>query len=172
MLNTVLISAETQTQRFCIFIDDLDEFAGDREELLSVILGFQYYPNVKCCVSGRPSTTLSPALLGCRQLNIEQLNRAHIERFVKDQLRSYGLPEIQIQRFASYILAKARGAFIAAKLVTRMIGRWAGRAASLGQDASQLGVPLLPESWNDITSREYEGLLAAMGILFGRDPDG
>lgn len=53
---------ETDHLRFSIFIDGIDEFIGDYNELLDLILELQVHSHVKVCVSSRPENQIISTL--------------------------------------------------------------------------------------------------------------
>ena len=76
---------------FCIFIDGLDEFEGDAEELLELIFELERRPYVKCCVSSRPETQLKHRLAGYATLKLEDLNRDDITTYCREKLGAHQL---------------------------------------------------------------------------------
>lgn len=78
----------TTTTRFCVFIDGLDEYVGDHEELLNTI---QYLTeiNVKLCVASRPWNVFEDAFKDYRKLYMQNLNRPDIEFYVEENLRRH-----------------------------------------------------------------------------------
>lgn len=109
---------------FCLFIDGLDEFEGDTDELLDLVLNLQNVENVKCCLSSRPEIQLVARLSTCEQLRLQDLNLSDIRQFVKERLVVYGKGH-RISGFISeitdYIASKADGVFLWAALVTRSV---------------------------------------------------
>jgi hypothetical protein len=72
---------------FCMFIDGLDEYQGDYDDLLDTIR-YLTRLNVKMCVSSRPWNVFREAYgqkTHCR-LFLENLNRGDIRRYVQDHL--------------------------------------------------------------------------------------
>jgi hypothetical protein len=47
--------------KFCFFIDGLDEYSGDEEETLRLMLDISSSSNIKICVSSRPWNTFLDA---------------------------------------------------------------------------------------------------------------
>lgn len=108
-------------QKFCLMIDGLDEFEGDTDELLDLILGLESLPNVKCCLSSRPETEFIARLSSFSQLQLQDLNRADIERFVNDKLSTYrqgGGSPTRRRGLVHDIVDKSEGVFLWAALVT------------------------------------------------------
>ncbi|KAK8134547.1 hypothetical protein PG984_006559 [Apiospora sp. TS-2023a] len=109
--------------RICIFLDGLDEFLGDYNELLDLVLKLQMYSHVKMCVSSRPENQIIHRLSRCHQLHLEDLNYNDIHGFVTQKLEQAGLrlPHIEHESAASYIVQKAEGVFLYAALVTQAL---------------------------------------------------
>lgn len=71
--------------KFCFFIDGLDEYNGDEEELVRVlaILEDAAYNHVKLCVSTRPREVFDKVYQSRRQPPLE------IQEFTKDDMKTY-----------------------------------------------------------------------------------
>ena len=76
------------SDKFCLFIDGLDEFKGDVDELLDIIKDISNSPNIKFCLSSRPWNVFEDALgkNDESKLYLEDLTRNDIQRFVFDKL--------------------------------------------------------------------------------------
>lgn len=68
--------------RFCFFIDGLDEYHGDEEDLVDILSFFSNTPNLKLCVSSRPRLLLDEAFEDRRVKLV-------ISDFTKDDMRLY-----------------------------------------------------------------------------------
>ncbi|KAK7920496.1 hypothetical protein PG985_008518 [Apiospora marii] len=109
--------------RVCIFIDGLDEFIGDYNELLDLILKIQVHTHVKVCVSSRPKNQIIRRLSHCRRLHLEDLNYDDIHTFVvhKFEKANLHLPKIDNGSASSYLTTRAEGVFQYAVLVTQTV---------------------------------------------------
>lgn len=76
-----------EKRKFLLFIDGLDEFAGDHMELVEFILEISRFPNVKLCVASRPWLTFEEAFGKRPRLKVETLTRADIQKFVSEKLQ-------------------------------------------------------------------------------------
>ena len=76
-LTTGILNALGMIKRakFCLFIDGLDEYDGDYDDLLDLLFQLQQLDCIKCCVSSRPETNLRSRLKACDQLRLEDWNR-------------------------------------------------------------------------------------------------
>ncbi|KAK8037170.1 hypothetical protein PG991_001484 [Apiospora marii] len=122
--------------RICIFLDGLDKFLGDYNELLDLILKIQIYDHVKFCISSRPENHIIRRLSHCRQLHLEDLNDNDINSFISQKLRKANvhLPKIGYESASSYLTKKAEGVFLYAALVTQTVVQ----GADDGDDESTL----------------------------------
>ncbi|KAI9659505.1 MAG: hypothetical protein M1821_001763 [Bathelium mastoideum] len=112
--------------KFVFFIDGLDEFEGDHNELVKVFQGMAL--NIKLCVSSRPWACFEDAFGANpqRKLNLQDLTRDDIVSYAKDNLDSYvsdyqwtmtADEVLEYQRFIREISDRAQGAFLWARLV-------------------------------------------------------
>ncbi|KAK3690744.1 hypothetical protein LTR37_019010 [Vermiconidia calcicola] len=83
-----IISSPQLEERFCFFIDGLDEYDGDQCELVQEIAALSYKPHAKFCVSSRPWNVFQKAYGGVAQkrLILEELTREDMEAFVEGRL--------------------------------------------------------------------------------------
>ena len=81
MLQKVVNLDDFQSQ-FCFFIDGLDEYHGDEEDLVEILSFFSDSLNIKVCVSSRPRLVLDEAFEGGREHLV-------ISGFTKDDMRLY-----------------------------------------------------------------------------------
>ncbi|KXS95972.1 hypothetical protein AC578_8110 [Pseudocercospora eumusae] len=167
-LNLAIKAALTSSNDvFCLFLDGLDEFVGDLGNLMEFIHQFEATENVKICVSSRPEAELTANFSACKQLRLERLNRADIEKFVKSQLHRlqhtpvFKTPEFNetYSDFVYYIVHRADGVFLWAVLVLPMLVR----GISSGDDWDMLNTRLAmtPTAINDL----YANMLANLDPL-------
>jgi len=81
MLQKVVNLDDFQAQ-FCFFIDGLDEYHGDEEDLVDILSFFSNSLNIKVCLSSRPRLVLDEAFQGGREHLV-------ISSFTKDDMRLY-----------------------------------------------------------------------------------
>ena len=87
LLKRCLLSLIRQTTtKYCFFIDGLDEFDGDHLDLTSFLKAIAEYPNVKLCLSSRPLMAFEQQLGACPKLQLQDLTKGDITRFVHDIL--------------------------------------------------------------------------------------
>jgi hypothetical protein len=114
--------------KFVLFIDGLDEYEGDHQELGEFFKSISCLPHVKVCVSSRPWVVFQDLFGDRPSLRLQDLTRADIESFVVDRFRSSEV----YQRLASNdsssalvlvreIVEKSDGVFLWVKLVVRSL---------------------------------------------------
>jgi NACHT domain len=82
------LRASAGQMRICFFIDGLDELEGDQEALVEWLRStVQFSPkDFKACVSSRPWKVFQEAFVNIPQLNLQDLTRNDIWRYVDDNL--------------------------------------------------------------------------------------
>jgi hypothetical protein len=85
-----LVSETRNTHCFCVFVDGLDEFSGNKDYLIQSIQRFSAEPNVKLCVASRPWNVFERAFGDTllRKIYLQDINKPDIAKFVQDTLQS------------------------------------------------------------------------------------
>ncbi|KAK8097485.1 hypothetical protein PG984_016624 [Apiospora sp. TS-2023a] len=116
------------THRFCIFIDGLDEFYEDPEDVIGLIREWTTFAgsNLKLCVSSREWLVFQHRFRLCPKLKLQDINRRDIALRVKDGLES--IEEFETREEKSEILAleydlteKSEGVFLWVKLALNSV---------------------------------------------------
>ncbi|KAH0429235.1 hypothetical protein CcaCcLH18_08587 [Colletotrichum camelliae] len=126
-----LSTAERMPLRMCLFIDGLDEYDSNHAELCQVLLDMAKSPHVKICLSSRPWPVFERSFGQNHQesLDIHELTREDIQKFVNDQLQadvrwtaetSEGVTLAKAE-LVNRIVAQADGVFLWAFFVTRSL---------------------------------------------------
>ncbi|ORX92514.1 hypothetical protein BCR34DRAFT_608794 [Clohesyomyces aquaticus] len=115
--------------RICLFIDGLDEYDGDHEDLIQVIRNTADMPSVKLCVASRPWNVFESAFgrSTIHKLYLEQVNARDIRLYVKNKLQDR--PDFialqgrndQAEALVNELIEKANGVFLWVYLVTRSL---------------------------------------------------
>ena len=116
---TVLRQAQ-EACRICVFIDGLDEFSGDQDVLMKLI-GKVQTADVKVCLSSRPYRSYREAFGSSAKLQLQDLTKSDIKRYVSDKLHPLvktGLAE-QIHGISDTVVRKAKGVFLWVELVVK-----------------------------------------------------
>lgn len=114
------------THSLCFFVDGLDEFGGEQDELISFIQEAIQVTKVKVCLSSRPYRAFEKAFGSSAKLRLQDLTRKDIQRFVVDNLQGMEqASEITLQYplwlgdVTEAILWRAEGVFLWVFLVVR-----------------------------------------------------
>lgn len=114
-----LVQTRNPNHKYCIFIDGLDEFSGRPDELVKVIQHVVAFPNVKLVVSSRPINSCNDAFSGRPSLQLEDLTRNDMVKYIDNTLGSskniHSIrkrdPHLYTQLRAD-LVAKATGVFL------------------------------------------------------------
>ncbi|KAI1379238.1 hypothetical protein F4677DRAFT_362407 [Hypoxylon crocopeplum] len=115
--------------KFCFFIDGLDEYKGNNQELIELIQGITAYPSVKACTSSRPWVEFKHAFDHdvSWQIKLEDLTAEDIRRYVQDRLNENKQFKGLKQNDATYgdisneVMKRAQGVFLWVFLVVRSL---------------------------------------------------
>jgi hypothetical protein len=110
--------------KLCLFIDGLDEFDGNADNLIQLLKGFRTYPNVKLCVASRPWMAFETAFKEYPSIMIQDLTYSDMRTFVNDKFNaSDGFKRLRDREpdFADGLMdaitSKAAGVFLWVSLV-------------------------------------------------------
>ena len=107
----------SSSSRVCLFIDGLDECAGDHHALIDLLEEVVQNTQVKCCFSSRPERPFS-RLGTSAMLKLQDLTRKDISRFVHTKFSKHIHDEQVLSETTNMIVEKADGVFLRADLVT------------------------------------------------------
>jgi hypothetical protein len=126
-----LATAEHVPLRMCFFIDGLDEYDSNHAELCEVLCDMASSPHIKMCLSSRRWPVFEKSFGDDSQesLDIHELTRNDIRKFVNDQLQAHSQwtaemsEEVTLEKaeLVDRIVAQADGVFLWAFLVTRSL---------------------------------------------------
>ena len=121
--------------KFCLFVDGLDEFAGDPVELLALLKKLAAANNVKICVSSRPWVIFQDALGHAPGLLLQDLTSWDISHYVHSSFhRNHGFSDLEqrepvyASQLISTIVEKAAGVFLWVHLVVASLLAGLGNA--------------------------------------------
>lgn len=110
----------------CFFIDGLDEFGGEQDELVSFIQQAVQGTDVKVCLSSRPYRVFEKAFESSAKLRLQDLTRKDIQKFLFDKFQGMEqAPGITLQHslrledVTERILERAEGVFLWVSLAVR-----------------------------------------------------
>ena len=127
---TKLSSQPVMLKRACFFIDGLDEYDGDHEELIRLLQGFSQPNKIKICASSRPWNVFERAFgRGSHSmLRLEDLTRKDIALYVRDALEQNDLfnqlrkrENAHCVELVEEVVSKAQGVFLWVFLVVRSL---------------------------------------------------
>lgn len=114
--------------KLCLFVDGLDEFDGNLNELISLFKHLIQYPNVKLCASSRPWVEFEDAFKHAPSLMLQDLTHSDITHYVSSTMESDPRFDLLRKRepiFASQlvenIVTKSSGVFLWTRLVVPAI---------------------------------------------------
>ena len=109
--------------KFCFFIDGLDEYSGDHQHLVDLLLDVVNNSSVRICASSRPWNVFDRAFGNSGNLlRLEDMTRHDIKLYVNGNLGS--LPKSpEFQSLVSEIVDKAHGVFLWVYLVVCSLRR-------------------------------------------------
>lgn len=128
-----LANQTTVPIKLCFFIDGLDEYDGSDEDVAKIFSDLEGKPNIKLCVSSRPSPVFEKLFANAPGLRLQDLTREDIKDYVNDILGQDELYIAQSQKepvlapiLISEIVEKAQGVFLWVALVVRSLlqGLW------------------------------------------------
>ncbi|KAK8004101.1 transcription factor SEF1 [Apiospora arundinis] len=117
--------------KFCFFIDGLDEYNGNTQDLIMLVQKLVSYPGIKVCVSSRPWAEFRHAFgEGANEewrIKLEDLTKADIRQYVNDKLDQ----DVQYSRLqgsdteycdiAEQVTSRAQGVFLWVHLVIKSL---------------------------------------------------
>ena len=142
----------------CFFIDGLDEFEEDDDELIEFVQSIQSSTGVKICLSSRPYRNFEDAYHHSAKLRLQDLTKKDIERFVIDKFqevyRSKSMTrdhETKMNDLKHRIVEKADGVFLWVSLAVKDQIR--GLRNGDGPEMLQQRLALLPSEVEGVYSR-------------------
>jgi hypothetical protein len=117
--------------RFCLFIDGLDEYEGEHEELIQVVKDLAGTSNVKLCIASRPWNVFESAFGKTENLKVylQSVNKPDIQLYVKNKLEDRADfialrgRDLQADVLIEELIEKAQGVFLWVYLVVRSLIR-------------------------------------------------
>lgn len=157
---TEIIRQVSETHRLCIFLDGLDEFDGDQDELVSWIRETLRSSEIKMCLSSRPYRAFDQAFGSSAKLRLQDLTRNDIREFVVNEFQDQEVLQmlstaaevpLWLERVKDRILDRAEGVFLWVDLAVKDQIRGLKNGDSLQQLEESLEI--LPDKIEDIYAR-------------------
>jgi len=136
-----LIEQQQYQISLCFFVDGLDEFSGDTEQLCMFFKGLEKRSEMaKFCLSSRPWVAFQENLGHGPKLRLQDLTFRDIEIYVRDKLQGSQAfmkladrdPQL-LESLKVEILEKAQGVFLWVKVVIEQLLRGANNRDSIAQ---------------------------------------
>lgn len=120
-----------RTVRFAFFVDGLDEYSGDHEDLVEILTSLGSSANVKLCVASRPWNIFEQAFGNDehRKLYMQRLTHNDIATYVEEKIGNHQhfvhllREDERAQDIIDDIISRAAGVFLWVYLVERQIRR-------------------------------------------------
>lgn len=108
------------------FIDGLDEFVGDQDDLIALVRLMHQTPRVKVCVSSRPEQVFRLGFAQSPQIRLQDLNYLDMRKTVEDRLhpilnRHFPEDDTDIRSLIENTVRKAQGVFLWLELMTKSL---------------------------------------------------
>lgn len=124
-----LASKDNVSQRFCIFVDGLDEYHGNPLDIIKILESLSQGRNIKLCVSSRPWNIFEDniGLEPSKKLYIHELTASDIYRYTNSRLqedinwRDGALIDPRYTKLIHRITDRAQGVFLWVVLVVRSV---------------------------------------------------
>ncbi|KAF4637877.1 hypothetical protein G7Y89_g222 [Cudoniella acicularis] len=125
---TLIQECQSRHIKLCFFIDGLDEYDGDHDDIVEYFLDFAHEPGVKMCLSSRPLLVFEEAFSNFPGLKLQNLTHSDINSYVEDKLGNHRhMARLslknpgQAKRLVTEIVTKADGVFLWVKLVVKSL---------------------------------------------------
>lgn len=119
-----LVTCASEKLHFCFFIDGLDEYDGDYEEISNYFAGLSNLPYVKFCIASRPLIAFKDAFSTFPTLKLQDLTSDDISHYIDDKLNGNKRTKLlttkdpdSSERLVSELVWKAEGVFLWVALV-------------------------------------------------------
>jgi hypothetical protein len=164
---TALIQQTSVPLKLCLFIDGLDEFDGDHEEVALLFKNVTTVTNVKVCLSSRPWVVFQDLFRSCSSLRLQDLTRGDIEYYVSDRMQSSSAFQSLVARepeaasgLIQEVVQKADGVFLWVRIVVTSLMN--GIRNRDGLQDLQKRLQLLPKELEPL----YEHLLSLIEPVY------
>lgn len=121
-----LLSKTSMSMKFCFFIDGLDEYDGDVQDVIDILKLFSESKHVKICASSRPWPAFEAAFRDSRkELIVQDFTRDDMKTFLQDHVadnptfKRLKETEPRYQSLVDEIATRARGVWLWVVLVTK-----------------------------------------------------
>ncbi|KAK7905356.1 hypothetical protein LTR67_000077 [Exophiala xenobiotica] len=127
-LLTTIMSHHQFPAKWCIFIDGLDEFDGEHQDIISIVQQLVSIDHVKVCLSSRPLVSLEDVYGSCPQLRLQDLTAGDIKLYVFENLAKSkrfqdfsGQQPVRVEDLVQRVVDMSSGVFLWVILVVRSL---------------------------------------------------
>lgn len=127
-LLTTIMSHHQFPAKWCIFIDGLDEFDGEHQDIISIVQQLVSIDNVKICLSSRPLVSFEDVYGPCPQLRLQDLTAGDIKLYVFENLAKSkrfqdfsGQQPVRVEDLVQKVVDMSSGVFLWVILVVRSL---------------------------------------------------
>jgi hypothetical protein len=124
----MMLERGASKKNFLLFIDGLDEFSGNHEQLIALLQSKAHLPNVKICVASRPWPVFEDAFHQAASLRIHDLTYPDINHYTRERFYSNpGFKSLQGEdpeyssELVEQIVQKSEGVFLWVTLVVTIL---------------------------------------------------
>lgn len=136
-----IVSQASLPSCFCFFIDGLDEYNGEEEDIAKFLLSISKSPNIKICASSRPRSIFDEMLWSSQfMLQMQDFTKLDMQSYVRKRLRENSrlrqleeVSEIGTRGLMNQVADHAKGVWLWVYLVTRDLVYAANRHESFAK---------------------------------------
>lgn len=128
-------------RRVLLFLDGIDEFEGDPDDIVRLLQTIAAHDSVKICVSSRPWPVFERAFAAQPHLRLQDATRKDMEAYVAERLADVGSARGEVVRA---IVDRAEGVFLWATVAVDEVNRWDVKRRSSHSEVESL--PLGPDN--------------------------
>ena len=126
----MLVRQNSVPLKLCLFVDGLDEYDGEHEEMANMFKEVTASTNLKACLSSRPWVVFQDCFSCCPSLRLQDLTRSDIEYFTSSKLYNSDLFKRLAEKESTIahalvfeIVEKADGVFLWVRIVVMSLLR-------------------------------------------------
>ncbi|KAH7317129.1 prion-inhibition and propagation-domain-containing protein [Stachybotrys elegans] len=123
-----ILAKDSSSEKYCIFLDGLDEFEGNINESIALIQELGSSPNIKVLVSSRPIPSCVAAYEDLPKLHLQDLTHSDIKAYVQDTIGGHRYMQRLLRRnkeeaegVLKDIVSKSSGVFLWVVLACRSL---------------------------------------------------
>ncbi len=123
-----LVENACERLRLCFFIDGLEEYDGDHDEISEYFSELSNAPFVKFCIASRPLLVFKDAFSTCPGLRLQDLTYNDIHRYIEDKLKANERMKLltketpkEARELVQEVIYKAEGGFLWVTLVVKSL---------------------------------------------------